>query len=772
MSAYRPKAKTDLINCEDEPIHLTTYIQSFGFLMAISLPEYQIVQCSANTEEFIEFAPAQLIDKKLPEILPKEAFEEIRELSLDSKILYSSPIDLEFLPSKKVFKVNFHFSQGFLILEGEPFQETIHGVSYYTASNHFVKQLNTSKNLGDLSNIAATFIKEISDYDRVMIYEFDREWNGQVIAESRENNLYPFLGHYFPASDIPAQARKLYLENLLRIIPDVDYTPVELITEANSSLKAPLDLSQAILRSTSPLHIEYLQNMGVRATLTISIIINHQLWGLVACHHHTPKYTNSRLRNLLEHFGHLLAHQIQIIKEIDRKSWEIKIQENEKSLIKIIAQEQNFFKSLYNNLPLLLSLQPAQGIIVSNENNFCKHGSVPDKKFVNQLIDWLFKTQSESVFHTHCLSEQLSEAAQHTATACGILAIRLSKYEKNFIIWFKPETRQSITWGGNPNEKDIKSNEDGSLRLSPRKSFEKWEQVVKNKAIKWEQREIRLAESFRYFLIELIANQTSFLESQKLSLAMRVQEKTLEIRQAHLNLQKINDRIIHQNEELRRQNEEIIVLYKELDKHKTKLKAVLDNTKHVFLYLDLGGKLLFFNELANKKAQDILNKKLKIGDSLQAFTKSPREQKRLDQAFQKALRGRFVIIESIMTDNNSQKRNWFRIEFNPIKDEDKVKGIVVLMVDITELKEASLLIEEQNKNLREIAYIQSHEVRKPVANIIGLIGLFNHDDPSDSFNKVVLDKLDVSIKDLDKIIGKIVENTYSIHQDVKKIAHE
>ena len=752
----------DLSNCEKEPIHIPNKIQPFGFLLVINLLDFQIQQYSNNIENFFDIAEEGLFGKNLADILPDNEIEQIRLAIKDGQIAYLNPIELHYTANKKKFLAVLHISEESLIIENEEIEGNFRFTNYYSAANQLMEDLKRSKNLDQLSKTIARQIRQLSQYDRVMVYEFDSEWNGTVIAESRSQELYSFLGQRFPASDIPPQARVLYLKNPLRIIPNIDYIPVDILPKLNPSTGKSIDLSKSFLRSVSPIHIEYLQNMGVKATLVISIIVDDRLWGLIACHHYKEKFLDCRMRSMLEHFGNVFAYNIDLLDKIRLKEIDLYTQSIETELMKNLTQETDFFQSLSKQLPLLLKLNTSYGVCLYFGENIYTDGITPDPKFISKLIDWLFIHNTENIFHTNNLSEVFKEAEEYILTASGILTLRLTKYEKNYIIWFKPETPQSVIWGGNPKEKIIAIPTDDGFRLSPRKSFEKWEEVVRRKAIEWERSEIALIENLRIYFQEIIANKASLIESQNLELNLKIEEKVLETKKAYQQLEAIHIQVNEQNKKLTQQNENIMTLFQELKNHKNQLKAIFDNTKHAILLLDREGRLLFFNQIAMENAKFFYKSELKYGESMAKYARTHEERSLLEERIGYAMNGQSIIVDEDIFNEQYKQSLWFRMEFDPVYEDEQLIGVAIMMTDISAMKRASKRIENQNEALKEIAFLQSHRVRRPLANILGLVHIFNTKNMNDPFNQTVLEKLLLSSQELDDIIRSIVDKTYEL----------
>lgn len=285
----------DLNNCDKEPIHIPGFIQPHGVLLAINTSlTPTIVQCSQNTEDHLGIAYEDVLGMPLENLIGEQEVSKLLGSSFNANVtsdLHYMDLTIKVSGEERVFSSVLHESEGLLILEIEPYDEKEDvGTTDFEWISRFFGRMKSTDSRVEASQIAAEQVKEMLGYDRVMIYEFDEQWNGKVIAEAREQELEPFLGHHYPASDIPKQARELYLRNWLRTIVNVNYKPVEIVPMLQPLTGKPLNLSLSVLRSVSPLHIEYLHNMGVGATVTISLIHNNELWGLITCHHYSARY--------------------------------------------------------------------------------------------------------------------------------------------------------------------------------------------------------------------------------------------------------------------------------------------------------------------------------------------------------------------------------------------------------------------------------------------------------------------------------------------------
>lgn len=301
--------KLDLTNCDREPIHIPNLIQPHGVLLAISATEYKILQVSLNTKKILGIEPENLLNQPLSYLLNQDQIQSFENcLSEDFSCINPLPITIQ----KEEKNLNFdgiaHRNQDIIILELEPTQpnQVTNFFNFYQLVKNPIARIQKTKTLNELCNAIAQEVKSITNFDRVMVYRFDQEGAEAVIAEAAEAELESFLGLNYPASDIPRQAKHLYTLNCLRLIPDATYEPVGISPQLNPLTNQPLDLSMSTLRSVSPLHIEYLHNMGVSASMSISLMQNQELWGLISCHHNTPKQVPYEIRTVCEFIGQIV----------------------------------------------------------------------------------------------------------------------------------------------------------------------------------------------------------------------------------------------------------------------------------------------------------------------------------------------------------------------------------------------------------------------------------------------------------------------------------
>lgn len=521
------KAQVNLSNCESEAIHIPGSIQPHGFLLALTKENGQVVYCSENTQEFLNISHREILGKSFAAVFSEteqislELYLQTRENNLKPHIVHMDTVRFEMLA---------HESGDCFVLEFEPASENNLSLSdLYLQTRNFVSHLEKSEGLQELCQKIAEETRKIIGYDRVMIYRFDKDYNGEVFAESSRDDLEPFLGLNYPHTDIPSQARELYMKNLLRLISDVDYKPVP-IYKLDDQTNDVLDLSMSTLRSVSPMHTEYLNNMGVGATLTISLMHDQKLWGLIACHHYSPRVISFHTRLAAQLQGNFLTSQIRVREVEEAHLLSMEIQKSlEDALIKTVSLTQEMYADILED-DSVLKLANASGVAVVMNGNILKSGVVPEDHEIMELNEWLSAFCQSGTYHSSSLAKDYKQASNFPATAAGIVYHTLGSSSGNCIIWFRPEVIETVNWAGDPN-KSIEKNENG---LSPRKSFELWKEIRKFTSVQWREPELLAASNFAY--------------------ALQKQTYLLHLTEEEIKYKKLNDQLQKTNSELENMN--------------------------------------------------------------------------------------------------------------------------------------------------------------------------------------------------------------------------
>ncbi|WP_245444339.1 ATP-binding protein [Microvirga sp. KLBC 81] len=511
--------------CEREPIHIPGSIQPHGVLFAMSGTDLTITHASTNTVSVFGIDPLSILGKTFREALPEVAARLEGDLAEPMPLgtaRYVRTIVLKTAAGETAFDAVLSCSGGHVILELEAVPEDrISSIDALCPTlRRFVEELHGASTIDSLCQLAAEDIRRMTGFDRVLIYRFDEQWNGTVIAEDRNEALPSYLDLRFPASDIPAQARELYRRNRLRIIPDANYTPVPI----QSHDPTPLDLSDSVLRSVSPVHLEYMRNMGTPASMSISILRDGALWGLISCHNSEPQRVSLPVRNACDFLTQIFSLQLEARENTTLAENRVRLGAVQARLLAYMAGENVFVDGLVNHPADLMLLAGAQGVAIVTDEHCWRLGEAPGEEEVRALYAWLSEHHQEDVFATDRLGELFTAAQSYAGKASGLLSISVSKMRSSYILWFRPEMMQTVKWGGNP-EKPVRE-EAGTLRLHPRRSFEIWKETVRGRSLPWDQSEIEAAKELRNAIVGIVLRRAEELAA--LAEELRRSNKELE----------------------------------------------------------------------------------------------------------------------------------------------------------------------------------------------------------------------------------------------------
>ncbi|WP_348971641.1 ATP-binding protein [Pseudomonas atacamensis] len=487
MNPQDPQAFEELLaNCADEPIRFPGAIQPHGLLLTLTEPALQIIQVSANVATLLARAPESLIGQPLHSLIGAEHTAHVLEALQQAAFSEAAPLRFELNGTE--FEGLLHRHQGVLILELEihvkNFQpRNVAGVS--THLGRMLQRLQAATTLQALYDISVKEIQAMTGYDRVLIYRFEEEGHGQVIAEASDPSMEVFNGLFFPASDIPEQARELYRTNWLRIIPNADYQPVPLVPKLRPDTQTALDLSFATLRSVSPIHCQYMKNMGVLSSMSISLLKGDKLWGLISCGNRQPLHVPHELRMACQTIGQVLSLQISAMETLElTRQREEKVEALARLNQAMVDSPQNVFDGLAQQPATLMALVNAGGIAIIEDKQLHRYGNCPEPEEIRALHKWL-QARGEPVFASHHLSSVYPPAAQYQSVASGVLAMSLPKPVDNGVLWFRPEVKENINWSGDPRKPLDLENSDAGMRLRPRTSFEIWKVEMAGISTKW-----------------------------------------------------------------------------------------------------------------------------------------------------------------------------------------------------------------------------------------------------------------------------------------------
>ncbi|PZA08670.1 MULTISPECIES: ATP-binding protein [unclassified Meiothermus] len=489
-------------NCDREPIHIPGSIQPHGALLAVDAHTQLILQTSVNTAAHLGQPPESLRGSSLATVLSEAALQPmLAALPVGSpdNLQYRTTLDLPV--GRRALTA--HRVQDLLILEFEASQ------GYDPTGPHALRNavfaLEGAPTLDGLVQVAAQVVREISGFDRVMIYRFAPDASGEVIAEARRADLFSFLGHRFPESDIPAQARALYLRHLLRMTANVEAQPVPLEPLLNPQNGQPTPLGGAVLRATSPMHIQYLRNMGVASSLSVSIVVEGRLWGLISCHHLTPYVVPPEIRTALEYLGRLLSLQVQIKSRADTDAFRARLHAQHARLVEAVAHSLDPLETLSDERLDLAGLMRASGVIVFFEGRWRARGQTPSPTEIENLLAWL-RTQEGSFLYTDALAELWPPAAQLSDRASGLLAIGVGNNWAEGVVWLRPEIATVARWGGATPQSAKDS-------LGPRRSFATYVETVRGRSEPWHPGELEEAQDLQRALTATLGERLHVLRA-------------------------------------------------------------------------------------------------------------------------------------------------------------------------------------------------------------------------------------------------------------------
>ncbi|MES2991492.1 MAG: ATP-binding protein [Pseudomonadota bacterium] len=489
---------SDAAACANEPIRIPGSIQPHGALLVLEPTTWRLLQASTNAADLIGArvtpgapwpAGVATIDAMLATLAAAPADEA------------SGTVRSIAGPDGPISLVASRGPQGVIVeLERPARAEAGAFDTLFPSIRSFVDRIAAAQDIVALCSVAAAEVRRMTGFNRAMVYRFGPEWHGTVIAEDNDGTLPSYLDLRFPATDIPAQARELYRRTRLRLIPDATYTPVPVLPALSPLDGQPLDLSDAALRSVSPVHLEYMRNMGTAASMSISILIDGELWGLISCHHARPLTLGPQLRSSCDVVGQLLAMQIGARERHDHADARLALRNIETELLARVSRAPSIQSGLGENTDAWLRLAGASGAAIVHDGAVFSAGRCPDVGTLTALADWLRREHGGQLFATESLGAAYAPAARVSDVACGLLAVPISALHPHYLMWFRPELVQTVRWGGQPDAKDRGA--DG--RLHPRHSFAQWTQHVRGQAEPWPAAALDAVDAFRNSIVTFV----------------------------------------------------------------------------------------------------------------------------------------------------------------------------------------------------------------------------------------------------------------------------
>lgn len=501
----------NLTNCDREPIHVLGTVQPFGFLIALTA-DWLVSRVSANSAAFIGLSPDDLLGKPISSLFDGEAIHTLRNriTLLRGPDSVERIFSLTLMPGGTPFDVAVHFSGQLVVIEAEPASADEMEASSTVRS--MVARLGQADGMTAFLRDGARQVRALTGFDRVMVYRFADGGDGEVVAEALRPGIDSFFGLHYPASDIPVQARALYLRNIFRVIADVQAVPVPVVPALDPT-GAPLDMSLCLTRAVSPIHIEYLRNMGVGASLSISIIVEGRLWGLFACHHYVPRLPTFAQRSAAELFGQIFSMMLESRERAETAAYEGKARQVADRLMSAVAQDHDLLSNARWLGDIIFDTIPADGVGVYIDGQISFSGLTPDKAAFAAIVSMLNRVAASQVYTTDTLSRVLPEAAAYADRAAGLLAIPLSRRPRDYVVLFRAEQLRAVRWAGQQ-DKHIEYGPNGP-RLTPRKSFEEWSELVKGTALPFAPAQLRVAEALRTALLEVVLRLSDSADAER-----------------------------------------------------------------------------------------------------------------------------------------------------------------------------------------------------------------------------------------------------------------
>lgn len=481
---------TTLLACADEPIRVPGAVQPHGFFLLTDENVETVTIASENAARFLGIPLKLILGARLDTLLERELLTAVEAMARGAFATCATAYLGSYRIGGELCSVMTHCIGDRRALEFERVDTLVGPEMMNAVVTNFVATLSRIPSRQQLCDEVTQQVHSLTGYDRIMLYSFDEEGTGTVISEANNDRLPSYKGLRFPGSDIPSQARALYLENTIRIIPDADYEPSQLAGLPGENAAA-LDLSSSILRSVSPVHLQYMRNMGTLSSMSISIIVDGKLWGLISGHHAQPKTVPYLIRSACDMLAKLTSTQLLSQRANDRLKQTVAFHAVQRSLLTQLAVEPNYLVSLRHHMDELMQVANATGVALLLEDGVETLGTVPATAEIQRIGDWLEEQGELDEFHTHELSRDLPWAQEIREPASGLLAMRISQLRRRYLLWFRPEIVQTVQWAGVPPK------DDDPKILSPRTSFESWKEIVRGRSEPWTELEVESALDFR-----------------------------------------------------------------------------------------------------------------------------------------------------------------------------------------------------------------------------------------------------------------------------------
>lgn len=528
----------DLVALESRrfyPIRNIGNLQPYAILLAVDPVSREILQVSANTAGSFGRSPAEMVGRSLDELFPEADRAAIAAALAQPEP--HPPCTVTVQATGRSFRARLHPQDEILVLELEPEEPAVLAADapdeawqgappadapspeasgnrpaldladfdrnplapevLHRQLDKAIAAFGRAKTLQDFTDILAQQVRDLSGFDRVMVYRFQSDYSGVVVSEVKPDGRESYLGLHYPATDIPSEARLLFYENALRCIPAIDYPPVPFYPAKNPRTQAALELGPVWTRGVSPPHVQYLKTMDVAGAMTLSLFDDRHLWGLVACHHYRPKFVSAAERSAFQLLAkvatlELIRHQTR---ERDR------YRSKTRTLLSRFRAAVDrpgaaILPALQEHAGLLMELFQASGVALAFAGQVARAGEAPTEAELQPAIDWLLQRDSEGTFATDRLLQDYPDSQHWAAPPAGLLAISVALQQPQpasyHILLFRPEQIQTVNWAGKLSD-SIQVDATGELQLCPRNSFQLWKARVRDRAMPWSAQELEAA---------------------------------------------------------------------------------------------------------------------------------------------------------------------------------------------------------------------------------------------------------------------------------------
>ncbi|MBA1147819.1 diguanylate cyclase [Ectothiorhodospiraceae bacterium WFHF3C12] len=560
MTGPVESSAVDLTACDREPIHTPNAIQPFGLLVVLSESRLEITHVSGNSRDWLAVDPNSLLGNPVSELVGPELAAAIRAGLPQNERQYRT-LSGRVVTRQSSFEASItvhRFPAGF-ILEIERAEDPKLAGQLFEQQWSVLGGLEHVSSPEALTKAAVEEISRATGYARVMCYRFDEHWNGEVVQEVTNGVPKRYLGHHFPHSDIPAQARELYLRNRVRVIPDVGYEPVPLVSNpARADL--PPNLSDSVLRAVSPVHIQYLKNMAVFGTLAMSLVVEGRLWGMIVCHHDQPKSVPQSLRRFCDSLARMTGLHLESALRA----------QNQRETERLLGALADFSHALQRGMELkesiaahtdtLLHTFDSQALVLSIAGEQYSFGKAVSTGKVDQLCERAGLRGNHEIAAADSTGELVFDTTDPDWIA-GYLFLPISSGGDEYCIWLREERVSSIPWGGRPHKGEMSVHE----RLTPRVSFELWLEEVRGRSAPWSLAERGAAERLGEFLRLQLAGEVRQSRAREQALRRMAMHDDLT---GLPNRSLLVDRLRQEMRKARRANTCVVLLFVDLDRFK------------------------------------------------------------------------------------------------------------------------------------------------------------------------------------------------------------